>query len=251
LGAASRRDGCGTLPAAPSRGGGAALARAKHTQRAEARRRYRAAQAAELEPADAEESDEGPAATSERAPAEAQRSGPLLRMPDIRADLAALPAILRAKPLLWLVAIGMVAALAVGFVASSGTIQDPTLLTIAVFFFQTMLYPPALVPIFIAGFIAPRASYLIGLLFGLLDGILFSALAIAAPGQVSTNDVVSIVGLYLPLATVSGGVIGGFAAWYRAFLQRSAQRRREAQGAQARKRRAEQKTARSRYPSGR
>jgi xanthosine utilization system XapX-like protein len=172
-------------------------------------------------------------------------------MPDIRADLAALPAILRAKPLLWLVAIGMVAALAVGFVVSSGAIQDQTALTVAVFFFQTMLYPPALVPIFIAGFIAPRASYLIGLLFGLLDGILFSALAIAAPAQVSANDVVSIVGLYLPLATISGGVIGGFAAWYRAFLQRTAQRRREAQGAQARKRRAEQKVSRNRYPSGR
>lgn len=201
---------------------------------------------------DAEESDEGPAATSERAPAEAApRSGPLLRMPDLRADLAAVPAILRAKPLLWLVAIGMVAALVVGFAVSSGAIQDPTLLTIAVFFFQTMLYPPALVPIFIAGFVAPRASYLIGLLFGLLDGILFSALAIAAPGQVSTNDVISIVGLYLPLATVSGGVIGGFAAWYRAFLQRSAQRRREAQSAQARKRRAEQKTSRNRYSGGR
>jgi hypothetical protein len=238
------------LPAALHQEEDPALARAKHTQRAEARRRYRAAQAAELESADAEEDDEaepGP----ERASAEAPRGGPLFRLPDIRADVAALPAILRAKPLLWLVAIGMVAALGVGYAVSSGGVQDPSAMAIAVFFFQTMLYPPALVPIFIAGFVAPRASYLIGLLFGLLDGILFSALAIAAPGQVSTNDVVSIVALYLPLATISGGVIGAFAAWYRAFLQRTAQRRRDAQGAQARKRKAEQKVSRNRYPSGR
>jgi hypothetical protein len=217
------------------------LARAKNTSRAEARRRTRDAIRAEL--AEDEQLDDQP---QDEAPPAARPS--LFQMPNVRDDIRALPSMFRTRRLLWLpfvlVLIGFLLALVV-----YGTPADlqPWVLLYLQFFFV----PQGLFAYFIAGFLAPRASYLVGFILGVLSGVLYAiAILVTLPlgTDVPLSDAVASVLSYAFTGAVLGTFAGGFAAWYRNFLrnmQESGRQRRADQDAKERaKRREERQEAR-------
>jgi hypothetical protein len=162
------------------------VARAKRTNRAEARRRYRA-QLAEQETAEASESStpratqpagRGPR-TERAAAAEPPRTGmryafrAAFHPPNLREDLAYLPRLLRTRAVLLPVLVTFATAAAIA--ATNG--QD----VISKLAAQYFLVPPPIGSIFIAGFFAPRASYLAGLIVGLAAAIALTALLVVTP----------------------------------------------------------------------
>jgi hypothetical protein len=160
------------------------VARAKRTSRAEARRRYRA-QVAEQANAEAPETAERPVEPTARGPrdprptASPQRSGmryafrAAFHPPNFGDDLAHLPELLRSRAVLIPVLISVGTALAVA--VTKGTDVVSGLLA------QYFLVTPPIGSIFIAGFFAPRASYLAGLIVGLVAALALTAVVVATP----------------------------------------------------------------------
>jgi hypothetical protein len=171
------------------------VARAKRTDRAVARRRYRA-QLAEQEREQADELTEeaettapSPAARPGRTPA-APVAGPTqptgigsafraaFHQPRYRDDIAYLPRLV-AHPSVWGPVLVMIATAAV-FLATSGRELVSTLAI------QYFVAPPPIGAIFIAGFFAPRASYLAGGIVGVVSAaVLGVMIALAPPSLVS------------------------------------------------------------------
>ncbi len=210
------------------------MARAKSTERAEARRRYRAAQlAAQGGDAEASEIEE-----TETAPVEQPRQ-PLFRPPDLRADLAALPGILRSKRGIWIAFALMPIAAAVPFLVpvEPGN-ADGTVAFVLGTFFQLCLFPQATVPTFIAGFVTPRAAYLVGLLIGIVNAVLVVLVVTRIPGAEGV-DLPSTVALVV----ITDTVLCAFASWYRRFLKGAQERQRAVREARIREQRRQQRTA--------
>ena len=205
------------------------MPRAKRTDRAEARRRYRASfdAADDIETSDAEEAS--PAAR----PAPAKAAAAPTPRPSIatafrtafhpltlREDLALLPTILRHKAV-WIPVL-LIAAVAALFVATAG--QN----SIAVFAAYYFLLPPAMGPAFIGGFMAPRASYLVGFVLGIASALGYLAVVASAvsltPEAAPTATPVTTQD-QLIFAFTSSPLFGIFfaaaAAWYRRFLHLS------------------------------
>jgi len=140
------------------------LARAKNTSRSEARRRTRVQTRADLVDDDEMLDDEDDStATAANPPRK-----PFFTFPDIRADVRGLPDIFRSRRLLWIPFI----LLAVGFVLV--LIQSALPVEIqpwVAFYVQYFVLPQSLFTYFIGGFLAPRASYLIGTMLGLATGL--------------------------------------------------------------------------------
>lgn len=216
------------------------MARAKRTDRADARRRYRLAQ----EDPSLTESDDQPDAPSEtlarrgtspvRAANAARPVGFADSMraswhrPDVRADLAALPWLLRTRA--FLVPLALVV---VGVVTLTVVPTNP----LAGMFFQLMVLPPAMAPIFIAGFFAKRASYLLGFIIAVVDVIgyavfVYSALPALSGDPVNVARQQELVVSALAVGPVSGIVFGAGAAWYRRFLAFSSAQRARSRGAE-------------------
>lgn len=222
------------------------MARAKNTNRAAARRRTREQQRVQdgLESADV---------TAEPA-AEVQPYQPAstggglfgsLRMPKFGDDLRTFPHMLLHTPKVWIPFGLLLASFVVAMLLPTATTvfigpgQFGTILTSSVFpegtdkiaalFVQLTLPPTALFIFFIGGFLAPRASYLVGALLGLVDGILWSIYVFTAGGAKdgfsagSAQDVIAIIFI----AVLIGTVAAAFAAWYRTFLRQSQERARQ------------------------
>jgi hypothetical protein len=213
------------------------VARAKRTQRADARRRYRQTIALDPEPLEGE--DEATAATApavqaSRRPAATRPatagSGPMgftdamraaWHRPDFRADIAALPSLLVGR---WfLIPLGLV------LVGIFGVLLFPTN-AVSGLFFQLMVLPPAMAPIFIVGFFAKRASYILGFLIALVDVIGYAAFVYLivptiAPGAKAPQSSEELVLSALTVGPLSGIFFAAGAAWYRRFLQLSARQR--------------------------
>lgn len=127
-----------------------------------------------------------------------------------REDVRALPQLVRGK---WfLISLALVF---VGFVA---WVIVPN--TITFFLFQTLTLPPAMLPIFLVGFTAPRASYLLGLLVGLVDIVLYSVYVvyIAAPASSEAIPVGDFLFSGLTVGLPASVLFSAGAAWYRRFL---------------------------------
>jgi hypothetical protein len=222
------------------------VARAKRTDRAEARRRYRAAMAEagtpvpDLEPDD----DAAPAkpaasrgsatarATGSAAsgPAPMQRPGigyafrTAFRPADVRGDLKALPGLMK-HPAFWGPLLLSAAAVAV--------IPIFGVTSLTVLFYQYFSGTAPLGTSFIAGFFAPRASYLLGALIALAS-VGFQAIVFLGPfgngffdlqtqttGAAVSKDVLvqSILTNALFAGVPSGAFFAAAAAWYRRFLR--------------------------------
>jgi hypothetical protein len=203
------------------------LARAKQTTRADARRRYRQAVAQAVEPEDAgDESAESaatsskPAARSGARPAAGQPGRPGLgtafrnsyRAPNYREDLRALPQLVRGK---WfLIAIGLTA---LGWVLYLGL---PNAATVLLWTVVSVPVGGPTVPVFLVGFTAPRASYLLGLGLGVANLIVTGIAILIQPGIVSTGIGDALIqGVIYGLPTAV--IFAAGAAWYRRFLNLS------------------------------
>lgn len=232
------------------------MARAKQTNRAEARRRYRqATQPIDLE---TEDTPEAPAAAAARPgsakPAVAagpQRPGFMAAFRGAyhpahpREDLRALPSLLKHWSFLagaGLVLLGAIVAYAVpGYTGSA-------------FAWELLVLPgSALAPQLVAGFFAKRASYMLGFLIGLFQGIVFTVFLTQLAPRLGTEVPAGSLGNLLTLSFLTGPVSGALfaaaAAWYRRFLALSSPRRAQ-QGRQGSSR-TSAKANQSRRPAGR
>lgn len=217
------------------------MARAKRTDRADARRRYRAQLAADAGVDDdatdgAEDAPVTAPATSAGAgtrstprarsttsgsdPMAAPRPAPAGRVTDafrqafrpltLREDLRLLPRLLRHRSFWLPVLIAFViAAVIVAF-------QGRELISqIAATYF---LGPAPIGAIFLAGFMAPRASYLIGALVAIIAAGLLVPIASLVPGIVAPGTDTAEITVGIAFAPITGIFFGSAAAWYRRFL---------------------------------
>ena len=220
------------------------MARAKNTSRAVARKRTRDSQRAELLADENEQIDEEASVAS----APAARPS-MFQLPDFREDIRALPTVFRTRRLVWL-PFGLVL---IGFILRLLIFGMPVeLQTWVVLYLQFFFVPEGLFAYFIAGFLAPRASYLVGGLLGVLSGALYGISLLATMPVGADPSFTSAVQAEAVRGALSGPVLGvfagGFAAWYRNFLrqmQDNGRRRRADKEAQERaKRRAERQESR-------
>jgi hypothetical protein len=208
------------------------LARAKQTNRAEARRRYRQTSSQPTDLVEAESEDGAPAQPARSSRPATKTAAPTgrpglmsafrgaYRPAHYREDLAALPELIRGR---WfLISLGLVL---VGF---AGALALPNALTL--FAFQTLTLPPAMIPIFLVGFTAPRASYLLGLIVGLIDIALYSfyVVYVAGPASGSTIPIGDFLFSGLTVGLPASILFAAGAAWYRRFLALSSAGRGQA-----------------------
>jgi hypothetical protein len=222
------------------------VARAKQTDRAEARRRHRLAVSADAAESDAgAELDYGerrpdvakpkPAAQSRSAAQPGGRAGffdafrQAYHPAHIREDVLALPMLLRSRAFLAAVALVLVGGVAwLLFPLRSGSILVWELLVVP---------GSALAPQLVGGFFAPRASYLIGFIVGILQTLVFVLVTVSPPvvaayealqpgaaPQIHADQALSA----LLSSSVTGGLFAAAAAWYRRFLAMSSPRRAQA-----------------------
>jgi hypothetical protein len=167
----------------------------------------------------------------------------LFKVPNVREDLRALPVMFRQKRTLWLPVLSMVVGF---FLAVIPQPTDPTARFLWLFYVQSFFAPSAIMAIFLGGIIAPRASYLVGLLLGLINGLLLVAFVLIGPrdgGVLPPGDVGALAVQSFIVPVLYGPLIGAFAGWYRDFLRRSSERRRAALEARARERKREARRA--------
>lgn len=195
--------------------------RPKDTSRAEARRRHRD----ELRGDDSEELD----VAAEADAAEATAARPRFALPDVGADIRSLPEIFR-KPLVWLPFGMLLVAFVLELLRQDGALPAGQVADIATLYIQLTLPPTALFVFFIGGFVAPKASWLVGALLGVFDALLISILVGIAPAEsLEAAGVTEVAGDLLPLwgiAIIVGIFAAAFAAWYRKFLRSSQERAR-------------------------
>ncbi len=152
---------------------GDSVARAKRTHRAEARRRYRSEQSlAAQDDADTIDGsdDAAPPARTDSSAGTAQASAPrqgvgnafraAFRPVDIRSDLRALPQLVRHRAL-W-IPVAITIATTVLFIVIRPEGRSDLLGVLTVFLYQYFVVTPAIGGVFIAGFLAPKASWLYG-----------------------------------------------------------------------------------------
>lgn len=213
------------------------MARAKQTARSEARRRYRQASS---QPADVDtaalDSGARPASGAAKAtprpndrpsPTPSGRPGFMSAVrgayhpAHIREDLATLPKALTHWS--FLAAVGLVLVGAIVAFLFPGY-------TGSAFAWELLVLPgSALAPQLVAGFFAKRSSYLLGLIIGLVQGIVFvifltqfaSRLGTTLPSEQLSNLLV----LSFVTGPISGTLFAAAAAWYRRFLALSSPRR--------------------------
>jgi len=212
---------------------GETVARAKRTDRAEARRRYRAA----TEPAlDIDDDTTGSPAAARAArqpevgkPADGPKRVGIfdalklsVHPVHFREDLASFRPLITSRALLLPIALTVASTIAV--VATSGKdVFTPFLFT---YFVQT----PALGGVFLAGFLAPRASWLLGAIVGVVGAFGYVTILLVVPGALGPtpppSSTVQGVALYaFSLSPVMGAFFAAAAAWYRRFLRLSAPNR--------------------------
>ncbi|HET9344224.1 MAG TPA: hypothetical protein VFO05_00875 [Candidatus Limnocylindrales bacterium] len=203
------------------------MARAKRTSRADARRRYRVAQNLpdeELDDLEAGDDAASPSDAPRRAASSdasrAARPRPSITVAfrsafvplDIAGDLRALPRLL--IHIAFLIPAALIVVIASVIVVTGG--QELITRELSQFF----LAPPPLAPVFIAGFLAPRASWLLGGLLGVVQSV--AVLVI-----ISTPALAPLVGVpdtgtfasSMFVSVVFGAFYAAAMAWYKRFLR--------------------------------
>jgi hypothetical protein len=233
------------------------LARAKRTDRTEARRRYRAEQLAEFDAPsdgddlvhDAETAAPAPARRKGTAPSGAAPAGAsaaaagarpvrpsfsgsaraAYRAPNVREDLAALPRLLIHWSVLVSAAVAIVGTglfLAIGTTAASGTATTGSTSTtgattggyIASMMVSLFVGPPPFGAALLIGFMLPRATWLVGLVFGLLASACFTAILLAQPADATAGSTAAILGQVWLLGPLGTMFFAAGIAWYKRFL---------------------------------
>ncbi len=202
------------------------MARAKRTssERAAARRRYRAAtEAEELEGDEtAAEPGAGRSAQPIRPATEAVRVGirAALRASvhplHLREDLASLPSLLPTKAL-WIPVLVTIAS-TVAVIVTDGTNAVSAIL------FSYFVQTPGIGGSFLAGFLATRASWLLGFIVGIVTAVCYTVLIYAFPLKIASSIPEAAIAQTAALSAVLtspilGALFAAAAAWYRRFLQ--------------------------------
>lgn len=209
------------------------MARAKRTARTDARRRHRAA----TEPAfDMEvDADEGssearvagrgsqPSGRPENRPA---RVGFLaafrlsIHPPKFREDLASLPWLALHTKALWIPLLATVASTIVVMVTGGKDV-------VSAFLYAYFVQTPAIGGVFLAGFLAPRASWLLGGIVGFVAAIGYAAYIVVTAGRLPGAEAPdpalvrdTVISAFF-LSPVLGALFAAAAAWYRRFLSLS------------------------------
>jgi hypothetical protein len=219
------------------------VARAKRTDRAEARRQYRAYLQEKQETAAAEADDSGGAAdvssfrsarSRDQRPQAVIKPGGRLgilaaakaayRTPHYIDDIRNVRSLVFHSNAVWPVLVVCVAAGAFGvFRISSGAgSTDPVLTAL----FQFLFYPVPLVPPMLAGFLAPRSTWLAGLIAGFISTLtlvwVFAMTTITVPGyagKFTTTDLLAITVQLLSTSLAFGLMMGALSGWYKRFLR--------------------------------
>lgn len=215
------------------------MARAKHTVRAEARRRYRQASSQPGDEDGAELDGGAPQAAavatkpaSQGRPNQAPSGRPgffaafrgAYHPAHLREDIPHFGKLLRSRAFLGALALTIAGAIgAFAFWDYSG----------GRFAYELLLLPgSALAPQLVAGFFAPRASYFLGLVIGVFQGVvdvIFVSQLSAKIGTPLTGDqTVTLVMRSLLTGPFSGMLFASAAAWYRRFLSLSSPKRTQA-----------------------
>ena len=223
------------------------MARAKRTDRAEARRRHRAA-TADLSADETLDASPDGSQTPSKASAGATKTATAgtpgrigfmdafrmsFRPVNVRKDIASVPWIATHTHALWIpvaVTVGSTILTAV-----SGATD-----TIANLLFTYFVMFPAIGSMFIVGFLAPRASWLLGVIVGLISAVCYIVLGtngrlpteIQVQWALSPQDAVVTSLIY---SAFFGAFFASGAAWYRRFLALSSPNRgkRQSQAAKA------------------
>jgi len=196
------------------------VARAKKIDRAEARRRYRAT-LEESSVADgstaAEVGSATAAAPAVRRPSALDMFRAAARPLDVRSDLAYLPDLILRTRAVWIPSLAVVAS-GVAVLALPGN-------SITSLLGQIFVAPPSLAGPFLAGLLAPRATYLAGGIVGFVASlVLIVAILLTPIGQVSqagvdgTLDRGPIILYAIVVSPIFGLAVGAFAGYYRRFL---------------------------------
>ncbi len=99
------------------------------------------------------------------------------------------------------------------------------------FAFQYFIQTPAIGGVFIAGFLAPRSSWLLGVVVGLFSAICYSVLVIGFPSTIyvgtppTAAQARDVALSALILSPIIGSFFAAAAAWYRRFLALSSPNR--------------------------
>jgi hypothetical protein len=205
------------------------VARAKRTDRADARRHYRQVQTGEIEGAELDDAA-APASTRGPRPAPAPPERPSItaafrnayHRANIREDLGFLPQLLMSRSFLLSIAL-----IVIGTAAFMTTPTNP----VANLSFQALVIPPAMAPIFIVGFFARRASYLLGFLVSIVDIAAYAIVVFNTVPDITFVERQQLVYSAISVGPLSGIFFAAAAAWYRRFLNLSnarAQQRRQA-----------------------
>jgi signal transduction histidine kinase len=207
------------------------------------------AEAAAADAADAEDDATDVAAGQGSAPADtAAPRTRLFTLPRFRDDFRALPTMFRTRRLLWVPLLLLLGGLALALVLPA----IPTEVgTVADLYLQFFFIPPALFTFFIAGFVSPRASYMVGFIYGVIGGLIWS-IAILGPGLTSagssveptTFDPPTVIINMLAIGVIYGTLAAAFAAWYRDFLRGMQERGRARRAEQEAKDRAKRRDER-------
>jgi hypothetical protein len=130
---------------------------------------------------------------------------------------------------LWIPIALTLAATALYAIVRPGTGPDVTLLgfipvsLLVTFLYQYFVVTPAIGGVFIAGFLAPRASWLLGILVGLVAAASYSFLVLRgfigiAPTAETEGLARDVVLASFVLSPAVGAFFASTAAWYRRFL---------------------------------
>ena len=223
------------------------MARAKRTDRTDARRRYRAEQAAltvdpDVDPtADAAPGAKSAAASKGAAPASAAPARPgfmtafraAFRPVDLRGDLRALPKILTHWSLLASLAAAVVSTAV--FILSTNdfalsldlTLSDPaagkpigTVSNLSYIAVSLFVAPPPAAGAFLVGFTAPRASWLGGLIYGIVAAACYTVILLSPTARlfVGANSPEPYIANAWIVAPIGAAFFASASAWYKRFL---------------------------------
>ncbi len=196
--------------------------RPKDTSRAEARRRYKEEhRAADLE-ADATAS----AAVAVEGDATPTGARSAFAMPNVLEDVKALPQILRSR-WLWVPFLMLIVAFGLELARQGEALPEGPVSDMAILYIQLTLPPTSLFVFFIGGFLATRASYLVGAILGALDALLITILVMLQQTDLEEAGITEAASDLLPLwgiAILVGILAAAFAAWYKRFLRSSQER---------------------------
>ena len=219
------------------------MARAKRTDRAEARRKYRAylleQQEAEAAAAQGPEGAAGgPGPTTGRTtgakPGPTAAPGARLgivaaaraayRQPHYVDDIRNVGSLVFHSNAIWPILVMSLVAGAYG-VIRSGVPNDP----IWLFLVQFIFYPVPLLPPMLAGFLAPRSTWLAGLISSFIATITLVAVVAVTPTEsltassstaasVSSVSLLTFAVYQLMMALAFGALMGALSGWYKRFL---------------------------------